>query len=167
MKVAATDPPVIRRWPLGSWSVGSGIPEPTLYRMLVKAGVRSTRRGFTPEEIFQAINNEGQSAKLQEAVARAKFYELRNQQINQEVVPKALVRDCLASLRTAIREVVLNSTMPVEEQETLLRAIAQVEVMEAPQSNNGLSALKIGRRMKGTGIKRPRRVEKRSDDPLS
>src|SRR5260370_725850 len=160
MKVAAIEPPVTGRWPLGSWSVGSGIPEPTLYRMLVRAGIRSTRRGFTPQEIFQAINNEGQTAKLQEAVARAKFYELRNQQINQEVIPKTLVRDCLGALRTAIREVVLNSTMPAEEQETLLRAIAQVEVIEAPASKDVAAVQRIGRRMKGTGIKRPRRYGK-------
>jgi hypothetical protein len=161
MKVAATEPPVIGRWPLGSWSAASGIPEPTLFRMLIRAGIRSTKRGFTPQEIFQAVNSEGQTAKLQEAVARAKFYELRNLQINGEMIPKALVRDAFGALRTVIREVILNSaTMPIEEQETLLRAIAQVEVMEAPPSDNG-SALKIGRRMKETGVKRPRRYGKR------
>ena len=163
MKGTASEPPVIGRWPLDSWSAGIGIPAATLHRMLIRAGIRSTKTGFTPQQIFSALNSDRETAKLQEAVARAKFYELRNSQINGEMIPKALVRDALGALRTAIREVVLNSTMPAEEQETLLRAIAQVEVMEAPASNNGAAALKIGRRMKGTGIKRPRRLTRKRE----
>jgi hypothetical protein len=146
MKVDASNPPEIGKWPLGSWSTSIGIAEPTLHRMLIRAGIRSTKTGFTAQQIFSALNSDQQTAKVQEAVARAKFYELRNQQINAELIPKALVRDALGTLRTAIREVVLNSTMPAEEQETLLRAIAQVEVMEAPPSSNGHALPRIGRR---------------------